>query len=169
MIELIVALVLALTSPLQITSSMTTGRVVYYGPSHDWSRIAELQGVEIPPGLTPIARPDCATLGSTGWIMLPGQDPLPWIQADCTATEDQDLVRSRNIVAEIPYPLASQVPGMIQGGWVEGTLSLDAPTAGTETGFAGNTRRGRPWGKTTGMSLPATSAPATSRCPARPW
>ncbi len=129
MLDLVIALVLALSSPGPATPfrdpESMDGRIMYYSSGWDWTRIARNQGVEIPPGLTPIARPDCATLGSTGWIALPGLAPLRWIQVDCTASQDLALVLSRGIVAEIPYSLAQEIPGMLEDGWVMGTLTAD--------------------------------------------
>jgi hypothetical protein len=99
------------------------GRCVYYAESWQWDRIAAVQGVTIPAGYIPIARPDCGQLGSTGTLYL-GDLVVPFVAADCTAPEDQERLARLNIVGEVPYPVAVQA-GFVAAGWAECRLEVE--------------------------------------------
>lgn len=150
MLDLLIALTLALLSPHPIPSfpgspfaglEARTGRIVYYGPGwKDWTcpadqkcGIAARQGVTPAPGEWCVATWNQEELGRRG-VLLIGRRAIPVRVCDYASPTDLPMIRARGIVAEIPYPLAETVPGMLASGSAPGTLALarrpaSAPTA----------------------------------------
>lgn len=130
---------------------LSTGTVVYYAENWDWRQIAANQHVTIPPGLTPIATPSCADLGRTGYLSLNGTRVIPVVIADCASPEDLETIRSRKIIAEVPYPTARQYRFLAEGK-TAGRLWLRSTS--------GQTRAGKPPAVTTRPIAAAKSWPA---------
>lgn len=120
---------LTLLRAIALLISISAGTAVYYGPGHDWDRIAENQGVQVPAGYTPIAHWDCNTLGRRGLLWLGDAEPLRIIVADCTRPEHIALVRSRDIVAEVPHEIAYQY-GFVEAGRIKCRLWLERTNDG---------------------------------------
>ena len=108
-----------------LATLILTGQVVHYGPTHDMAAIAARQGVAIPPGYVGIAHWDRDKLGWTGTLTIGGA-VLHVIVVDYTHPADLDLVRRRDIVAEVDWPTACAL-GLDHVGRLPGTLILRAP------------------------------------------
>jgi len=108
-----------------LTLLLLTGQIVYYGPGHDMAAIAQRQGVAIPAGYVGIAHYDRDRLGWLGTLTV-GDTVLNVAVVDYTHPDDLDLVRHRDIVAEVDYPTACEL-GMVHVGRLPGTLILRPP------------------------------------------
>ena len=123
-----------------------TGRAVYYAESWgDWTcpatehcGIAARQGVRLSPGETCIATLYQADLKRTGTLLLAGRTFRIRV-CDYAAPADRARIQAQGTVAELPYPLAREIPVLLRNGWVEATLWLDQPAQ-----TAGAHWRGRP-------------------------
>lgn len=187
MIELLIALVLALTMPrpaLLSTGSLPpsnvlrrnefrfppaevrTGKLVYYAEDwEDWTcpadqkcGIAARQGVTLLPGETCVATWYREDRNRTGTLRI-GARTIPVRVCDYAHPKDLPRIQEQGIAGEIPYPLAATVPGMTESGWVTGTLIL-GPIVSTALP-ATTTNAGTPtaWA----FSPLARNAPATGR------
>ena len=102
-----------------------SGQVAHYGQSHDMAEIAAYRGLTIPPGYVGIAHYDRDKLGWMGTLTIGGA-VLHVIVVDYTHPDDLDLVRHRDIIAEVDWPTA-QALGLDHVGRLPGTLILRAP------------------------------------------
>lgn len=142
LIDLLIALVLGISSPPTTTTSASmpswteqrTGKIVLYGPTWgDWTcpatekcGIAARQNVRPAPGEWCVATWYRTDRNRTGTLRIGSQS---WRVRVCDYAHPEDLPRIQElqIAGEIPWPLAETVPGMVQDGWVTGTLVLAAP------------------------------------------
>lgn len=108
-----------------ILAILMSGQVAHYGPSHDMAAIAARQGVTIPPGYVGIAHYDRDKLGWMGTLAIGGA-VLRVAVVDYTHPADLDLVRHRDIIAEVDWPTACAL-GLDRVGRLPGTLILRAP------------------------------------------
>lgn len=108
-----------------LTLLLLTGQIAYYGPTHDMAQIAARQGVAIPAGHVGIAHYDRDRLGWLGTLTVGGA-VLNVAVVDYTHPDDLDLVRHRDIVAEVDYATAEAL-GMLRVGRLPGTLILRPP------------------------------------------
>lgn len=89
----------------------TPGQAAYYGQSWgDWTcpasehcGIAARQGVTVPASATCVAVPECDRLGERGYLWIEDAPALRVVVCDCTAAQDLESVRRRDIVVEVPY------------------------------------------------------------------
>lgn len=156
MIDLLIALVLALTMPrpalLSIGSPPSvnvlpvyynppretrTGKLVYY--AEDWEAwtcpATERCGIAARQGVTPAAGEWCVAtwyredLNRIGTLRI---GTRTWRVRVCDYANPVDLPRilRLRIAGEIPYPLAQEIPGLVENGWTMGTLIL-APIVST--------------------------------------
>jgi len=153
-----------------------TGKLVYYSKAWgDWTcpplekcGIAARQGVATRPGEWCVATWYREDLDRMGTLQI-GTRTFRVRVCDYAHPVDLPRIQARGIVAEIPYPLAATVPGMIGSGWTMGTLTL-APIAGIGLeNFAANTRAGWLWAETTIMPRLAISALSMRRPLPQPW
>lgn len=150
MLDFLLALVLALTSPPPAAPPGTifpistpppletrAGKIVLYGPSWgDWTcppteqcGIAARQGVTPLPGEWCVATWYRADRNRPGTLRI-GARTIRVRVCDYANPRDLPRIRELGITGEIPWPLAQEIPGMISSGWVTGTLTL-APLVST--------------------------------------
>ena len=180
---MLLALILSMQAALQTPrlqppsppAEIRTGKLVHYAESWgDWTcpplekcGIAARQGVVTRPGEWCVATWYREDRNRTGTLLISGRTFRIRV-CDYAHPVDLPRIQARGIVAEIPYPLAATVPGMISSGWTTGTLTL-APTAGSGSAAAPTTRSGRPWAGTPSMPLRARFARTLSRPLLQPW
>jgi len=139
LIDLLIALVLGISSPPTTTTSgsmpswteQRTGKIVLYGPTWgDWTcpatekcGIAARQNVRPAPGEWCVATWYRTDRNRTGTLRIGSQS---WRVRVCDYAHPEDLPRIQElqIAGEIPWPLALEIPGLVQDGWVTGTLVL---------------------------------------------